>query len=99
MNHFLRTWGEHDLGEIKKNLFVISELTGECFACHELGINLTYNKCPHCKSGFKYIAFRRKVDSTSVGRFQNKFPQSVLIDFDDFKKGINKTKAHKLLDL
>jgi len=99
MSHFLRVWNELDLEKIKKNLFVVGELTGECFSCHEIGISLTYINCPHCKAEFKYISFRRKIDTVSVKRFKDKFPQSLLIDFDDFKKGDNKTKAHKLLDL
>ena len=99
MGVFLRIWQEANLKDITKNLFVIGELSGECFSCHNLGISLKEKSCPYCNKEFKYIGFRRKIDLNSIKRFRQQFPEALFIDFDDFKKATGKDQARKLLDI
>lgn len=99
MNTFLRIWQEIDIENIKKNLFVVGELSGECFSCRNVGISFNEKQCPSCKQEFRYIAFRRKINLHSIKRFKDKYPKACFIDFDDFKKAIGKSQAHKILDV
>jgi len=99
MKAFIRIWKEFDVEEIKKSLFVIGELSGECFNCHNMGIPIDNKACPFCNTKFKFIAFRRKVNQSVINRFKIKHPDSVFIEFDDFKKSIDRDKARKILDI
>ena len=99
MESYLRVWKKLDLVKIQKHLFVIGELTGECFACHHLGIEMSAARCPACMAPFRYIGFRRKIDVHGIQRFKKSFPDALFIDFDDFKKALDKSEARKLLDM
>ena len=99
MRVFLRKWEQLDINTIGKHLFVIGELSGECFSCRRVGIPVKTRHCPDCKTEFNYIAFRRKIDSHSIARFHADFPSATFIDFDDFKKAVGKREARKLLDI
>ena len=99
MNMYLRKWESFDVEKIAKSLFVIGELSGECFSCHKVGIAIGSRGCPECKQEFLYIGFRRRIDSSSLQRFVSKYPHSTFIDFDDFKKATGKKDARKLLDM
>jgi len=99
MKAFIRTWRALDIEEIKKSLFVIGEVSGECFNCHNMGISLDDTVCPFCGTRFKFIAFRRKVNQHAINRFKLKHHNSVFIEFDDFKKSIDRDKARKILDI
>ncbi len=99
MSVFIRVWRELNLDEVQKGLFVIGELKGECFACHNFGIDLKARSCPHCHTSFRYIAFRRKIDNHSLKRFRNEHPEATFIEFEDFKKATSKKEARRLLDI
>ena len=99
MKSFLRIWQEVDLEEVTNNLFVMGELSGECFSCHKVGISGKAMQCPDCKKEFKYVAFRRRIDVNSIKRFKAMYPQAYLIEFEDFKKALSTKHARKLLDI
>ena len=99
MSFFLRVWQEVDLNDIEQHLFVIGELSGECFRCHTLGLKISSLVCPNCQAKFKYIGFRRKVNPSSISRFKGSHSQLTFIDFDDFKKVLSKKEARRFLDI
>jgi hypothetical protein len=90
--HYLRTYKPFVLEEVKKNLLIIGDLTGNCASCNELGINAYDTKaCPQCGTVFKYIASRR-LETHPSERFQlarrltEKRPDLLLIDYQDYQK-------------
>ncbi len=99
MKAFLRMWQKFNTDDIKNSLFVVGELSGECFSCHKIGIPLGEKRCPACNNEFKFIAFRRKVNFSIIERFKDKYPQGIFIDFDDFKKAIGASYVRKILDI
>ncbi|MCP4651997.1 MAG: hypothetical protein GY858_01255 [Candidatus Omnitrophica bacterium] len=99
MKGLIRVWKELDLADVEKYLFVVGELSAECFACHKVGINKRDPVCPGCGTHFKYIGFRRKIDVNYLNKMKGEFGHLIFIDFDDFKKIIGKRDARKLLDL
>ena len=99
MSTFLRVWQQADIKDIEQHLMVIGELSAECYHCHAIGLDMNLDACPQCQAFFKYIGFRRKVDSKVVQRFVERHPRCIFIDFDDFKKSLSKSDARKLLDL
>jgi hypothetical protein len=99
MKGLLRVWEELDLQDIEKHLLVVGELSAECFSCHKIGIEIKSRQCPCCHAYFKYIGFRRKVDTHYLYKRREEFAGVVLIDFDDFKKVLGKGEARKLLDI
>ena len=99
MKAFVRIWKLLDIEEVKSSLFVIGELSGECFHCHNMGISLNAKICPFCGTRFKFIAFRRKTNQSGINRFKEKYPGLTFIEFDDFKKSIDRDNARKLLDI
>lgn len=99
MKIFLRVWKEQDLDDIEKHLIVAGELSSECFVCHEVGVDSTVRKCPSCGAVFKYMGFRRKDCVNFLRRIQEDNLDMVFIDFDDFKKSLNRRDAKNLLDL
>ncbi|UCD15110.1 MAG: hypothetical protein JSV34_05155 [Candidatus Omnitrophota bacterium] len=99
MRGFLRVWQELDLTDIEKHLIVVGELSSECFACHKIGIDSKSKQCPCCGISFKYTGFRRKDQINYLRKVRQENPAMIFIDFDDFKKALNKRDAKKLLDL
>lgn len=99
MRSFVRAWEELDLADIEKHLIVIGDLSAECFCCHKVGINSQARACPDCSAIFKYIGFRRKVQTGYLQKVRQERPRIIIIDFDDFKKSRGKRDARKLLDL
>ena len=99
MKQFLRQWKELDLGDIEKHLVVMGELSGECFSCRKVGIDVKAKACPNCGVNFKYMGFRRKVTSAYIRKMKQEFSGITLIDFDDFKNLLNKREARKLLGI
>ena len=93
----LRVWKEFDLEEIEKHLIVVGELSGECFSCRQLGVDVRQGRCPNCGTEFKYMGFRRKVNGKDIVRFKREYPQMIFIEFEDFKKNISRERAKKLL--
>ena len=99
MREFLRVWKELDVKEIEKALIVMGDLSAECYACHNIGIEKNTVTCPQCGTHFKYMGFRRKVSSGYLKKLSAEMPYLAFIDFDDFKSVTNKSDARKLLDL
>lgn len=99
MQGYLRVWKELDLNDIEKYLLVIGELSSECYSCHKVGLEVGINICPNCNTAFKYMGFRRNVDMNYLRKLREQFPYIVFIDFDDFKKMINKRDARNLFNI
>jgi len=99
MRGYLRVWKDLDLEDIKNHLIVIGELSAECFSCHSVGINIKAKSCPNCNTLFKYVGFRRKVDGSYINNLAKEREGLVFIDFEDFKKILDKEKAKKTLDI
>lgn len=99
MQDFIRVWEELDAKDIEKSLIVVGELSSECFSCHTIGINSKANRCPQCGAYFKYMGFRRQVRSGYLKEIKEEKPRIIFVDFEDFKKHINKRDARKLLDI
>lgn len=103
--HYLRTYKSFDLEEVKKSLLIIGDLTGNCAACNELGINAYDAKaCPACGVVFKYIASRR-LETHPSERFQlarrlaEKRSDLTLIDFQDYQKSAGAKAARDFFSL
>lgn len=99
MRKLIRVWKELDLQEIEKSLIVLGELSAECFACHNIGLEKTTVTCPECGAHFKYMAFRRKLNPGMLHKLGQDLPYLTFIDFEDFKDSTGKSDARKLLDL
>jgi hypothetical protein len=99
MRVWLRVWQEIDLKDVEKHLVVIGQLSGECFNCHQIGLDKSLLICPNCNTKFKYIGFRTKVDPSLVAKLKEKYPYITFIDFDDFKRASSKKAARKILDI
>ena len=105
VQHYLRTFKPFDLEEVKKSLLIIGDLSGNCAACNELGINAYETKaCPACGAVFKYIASRR-LETHPAERFQlakrlaEKRPDLVLIDYQDYQKTAGAKAARDFFSL
>lgn len=103
--HYLRTYRPFDIEEVKKNLLVIGDLTGNCASCNALGINAYDTKsCPECGVVFKYIASRR-LETHPSERFQlarrlaEKRPDLTLIDYQDYQKAAGNKAAKDFFSL
>ena len=90
--HYLRTFKQFDMAEVKKSLLIAGDLTGNCASCNALGIDpYKVKTCPECKTTFRYIASRR-LESHPSERFQlarrlaEKRPDLILIDLSDYQK-------------
>lgn len=97
MKVILRVWEELSLEEIEKHLIVLGELSGECFSCHQIGLDIKEKRCPNCGVEFKYIGFRKKVTGEQISYFKKTFPHRIIIEFEDFKKNIGRKRARTFL--
>lgn len=97
MKGFIRIWKELEVDDIAKQLLLVSEVSGICQNCKNLGIDyLTVKECPHCKTVYKYIAVRTDNKSDlhmKVKRLIEKRSDLILIDYEDFKNYFNRIKA------
>jgi len=103
--HYLRVYKPFLLEEVKKNLLIIGDLSGNCASCNELGINAYETKaCPSCGTIFKYIASRR-LETHPAERFQlakrlaEKRPDLTLIDYQDYQKTTGAKAARDFFSL
>ena len=56
---YLRIWQACDVQEITKHLLIVGDITADCQACRELGIDYAAAKtCPKCGTMFRFIASR-----------------------------------------
>ncbi len=99
MKSYIRVWKSLDLKDIESHLLVVGELSCECFSCHKIGIKPGESSCPNCGCKFKYVGFRKKINSSLIARFKKMYPDVDFVDFEDFKKAISKKEAKKILDV
>ena len=98
-HEFLRTYREYDIEEVKNHLLIMGDLSGDCAACRELGIDsYTAKTCPKCGTTFKYLTSRRLEAHAGerfqlVRRMQEKRADLIFIDYTDFSKTLGQKKA------
>ncbi|OQA55886.1 MAG: hypothetical protein BWY42_01286 [Candidatus Omnitrophica bacterium ADurb.Bin277] len=103
--HFLRTFRQFDIEEVKKSLMIAGDLTANCAACNALGLDPYKTAvCPECGVTFRYVASRR-LDSHPSERFQlarrlaEKRPDLTLIDLSDYKSATGDKSAKEFFGL
>ncbi len=104
MSYYLRIWQACDIAEITKHLLIVGELTADCAACRELGINYSQaHQCPKCGTIFRFIASRNtgKLDRGRAGtvkRIKDRRPDLTFIDYEDYKEITGKTQAREFFN-
>ncbi|MBI3251945.1 MAG: hypothetical protein HYZ52_01310 [Candidatus Omnitrophica bacterium] len=99
MSFYIRIWQACDAAEITKHLLIVGDLTADCAACRELGINYAAAKaCPKCGAIFRFIASRNtgKLDRNrggTVKRIKDRRPDLTFIDYEDYKEITGKEHA------
>ena len=100
MGHeFLRTFQSYDIEEVQKHLLIMGDLSADCGACRELGIDgYSARQCPKCGAEFKYLSSRRFESNPGerfslARRMREKRPDLILIDFSDYTKAVGHKKA------
>jgi hypothetical protein len=94
---FIRIYQKKDLSEIKKQLLIYGDVSGQCAGCDALDIKLNEPTCPQCKTEFKFIAFRNvKSHLPKLAKLAAEKPSMTVIDFDDYKRNTGKLKAEDL---
>ena len=96
----VRVAQEHDFETLSGHLIVVGELTGECFACHHVGIDYSREKyCPGCKTDFRYIASRHKASENNSGllaRLTQRRPDLTYVEYQDIKDTSDRQKARDI---
>lgn len=93
---YIRVWQACDLESLTKHLMILGDLTSDCAACRELGIDWTQAKsCPQCGTVFRFIALRSTGGSrgAAVKRVKERRPDLTFVDYDDYKEITGRTKA------
>ena len=96
MKFWLKVWEKIDINKVKNNLLVIGAYKAECFNCHNIDIDKDKAKCPYCGAEFKYVAFREHFPGTKELN-SLKERECVVIDWQVFKKEIDRQKAKEIL--
>ncbi len=92
----LRIYKYLDAEEIKNQLLVCGDLSGQCGYCQHLGVKLDAVNCPQCNTPFKFLAFRNIKDHLpKIQRWLKERPQLVIIDLDDYKRATSLNKAEE----
>ena len=98
---YLRIWQKCDIPEITKQLLIVGDLTADCTACRELGIDyVTAKVCPGCGVQFRFIAARSTgpLDRERMGnvkRIKERRPDLTFIDYQDYKDATGKQNARE----
>jgi hypothetical protein len=96
-DRFIRVFKKSDLNEIKKQLLIYGDVSGQCASCDTIDIKLNEPLCPGCKTEFKYIAFRNvRSHLPKLVKLAAEKPSVTVIDFDDYKMNLGKMKAEDL---
>lgn len=96
---FIRIWQSCDIQEVTKHLLIVGDLTADCTACRELGIDYSTAKtCPKCGTTFRFIASRLtgpldKNRGATVKRIKERRPDLTFIDYGDYKEVTGKQSA------
>lgn len=101
MSYFLRVWQACDVQEISKCLLVVGDVSADCAACRELGIDYASAKtCPQCGTTFRFICSRNtgpldKNRGATVRRIKERRPDLTFIDYGDYKEVTGKESARE----
>lgn len=96
-NDIVRIYKFYNFDEVKKHILILGDLTGDCGACRNLGIDpWTASKCPSCGTEFKFVTSRRLESHAGerfkfVRRMNEKRPEWIIVDYSDYTK----TQGHK----
>ena len=99
MQQYLRIFKSFDIEEVRKHLIIMGDLSADCGSCRMLGIDaIAAKSCPQCGTQFKYAASRRVSNNPGerfgwAKRTQEKRPDLILIDFEDYSKILGQKKA------
>lgn len=97
MMKFIRVYQNLDINQIKANLLIYGEISGNCAHCQAIDIKLDSPACPQCQTSFKYIAFRHvKSHIAKWPKLMEARPYLVFVDFEDFQKQLGELKAREL---
>ena len=101
MSFYLRVWQACDVTEITKHLLIVGDITADCTACRELGIDYgTAKTCPKCGTTFRFIASRHtgpldRNRGGNVRRIKDRRPDLTFIDYEDYKEITGKQQARE----
>ena len=99
MSFYLRVWQACDVAEITKQLLIVGDVSADCSACRELGIDYASAKnCPKCNVTFRFIASRNtgaldRNRGATVKRIKDRRPDLTFIDYEDYKEVTGKQSA------
>ncbi|MBF0479036.1 MAG: hypothetical protein HQL26_06100 [Candidatus Omnitrophica bacterium] len=97
MSQLIRTYKKYDVNEVKAHLMIYGDLAAQCANCSELNVKLDMHQCPHCKTEYKYIAFRNVLTNMpKLHKIVEQRPSLQIIDHDDYKRHIGASKAQEL---
>jgi hypothetical protein len=98
---YMRIWQACDIREISKQLLIVGDITADCAACRELGIDyVTAKSCPKCSTTFRFIASRLtgpldRNRGATVKRIKDRRPDLTFIDYEDYKEITGKQQARE----
>ena len=96
---YIRVWQSCNVEEITKHLLIVGDITADCAACRELGIEYASVKsCPKCNTVFRFIASRStgaldRDRGGTVKRIKDRRPDLTFIDYEDYKQITGKQNA------
>ncbi len=99
MQEYLRVFRPFDIEDVRKHLIIMGDLSADCGACRELGIDgYSAPTCPKCGTTFKYATSRRLENNPGerfswAKRAQEKRPDLILVDYSDYMKILGQKKA------
>lgn len=98
---YMRVFKLLDFEDVKKHLLILGDLSSDCGACREIGLDSSAAVCPNCGCGFKYVTSRRLQAHPGerfriVRRYLEKNPYAVFIDYEDYDKLHGKKKVRDI---
>ena len=96
---YIRVWQNCDVQELSKHLLIVGDITADCAACRELGIDYAQARsCPKCGTVFRFIASRStghldRGRGGTVKRIKERRPDLTFIDYEDYKNVTGKQQA------
>jgi hypothetical protein len=99
LSFYIRIWQSCDVVEISKQLLIVGDVTADCAACRELGIDYASAKsCPKCGIQFRFITSRNtghldRNRGGTVKRIKERRPDLTFIDYQDYKEITGKQQA------
>lgn len=93
---FLRIYQKLDFDDVRDHTMIYGDLAASCSHCNALNVRFVDSICPECRTEFKYIAFRNiKNHLPKMEKLHEENPKAVLIDFDDYKRGLAEKKSEE----